>query len=102
MSTVPMSNMWEIFTLDGEDSKPADPATPTPTKPFKEAQHAAEDKFDSILREICQSKVDHQRQLEETFQMYSSDKTTQHRKFESRQPLFSMTSKPKCGRLSKH
>jgi hypothetical protein len=62
-------------------------AATSPTRP-QDAQHAAEDSFDSILMEICQSMADHQQQLHQSFSISASDKTKQRRAFETRQSSF--------------
>ncbi len=48
----------------------------------------AEESFNSILNEICQSKTDHQQQLCQSFHIYTSDKTKQRWDFESQQSSF--------------
>jgi hypothetical protein len=88
MSAVPMSNQFNKLVSDDKGSPPAESSATMPMRTFQDDQHAAEESFDSILDKICQSKVDHQRWLCQSFRIYTSDKTKQRQDFEYQQSSF--------------
>ncbi len=88
--TVPTSNTWEKYAedfSDGEDNTTVAPAATMPTT-FKEAHRTAEDSLNSIIKQLCENEMAHQRHLDECFNIYSSDEQELRHKFESRQSTF--------------
>jgi hypothetical protein len=82
------TSIAEFGSEDVEVSPSAAPSATTPMRPYWDAQRAAEESFDSIIEEICQSEVDHQCQLHQSFRMYTSNETKQHRDVETQQSSY--------------
>ncbi len=68
---------------DDDNNTATDPDAPTPTRPFQEAHRAAEESLDSVLNEIREKEMAHQRRIDELY-----DEMEVRRTRESRQASF--------------